>query len=235
MARSTPAQNDRGPARSTFFGPTAAAHSSSTGVGSPQAAQRPPTAPDDGGRQELAARGVGDGPHDRDRLIPGHAHQGGGLHVHGQGPGGGEAGAVGGSFHQRGRGHDRPERDVEAPPAQGGRDQGSGREGGRHPVASLVEDPVGDHEGARRQPVDQSPGHARHGHGGGPVAPVNGLGGRGGPAQPRPGPDDAAARIGDGHGPGLHPQRGQHQQARLVAGGCGRSAGHDRLASSDRR
>ena len=43
------------------------------------------------GDSSSRARGVGDGPHHRDRLLPGHAQQGGGLHVDGERPGGGQA------------------------------------------------------------------------------------------------------------------------------------------------
>ena len=93
MARSTPAQNDRGPASSTWRGPQAAAQRSATGGGGAQRAQRGQAAGDDA-RHRMDRR-VDDGPDHRHRAIPGRGGQRRRLHVGEQRAVGGEPGPFG--------------------------------------------------------------------------------------------------------------------------------------------
>ena len=56
-----------------------------------------------------------------------------------------------------------PDGHRRAPPAQAGRHQRGGREGDGTSTPPLVEHPVGDHEVAGCQPVDQGAGDTGHG------------------------------------------------------------------------
>ncbi len=122
MARSTPAQKDRGPASITRRRPTAAAHCSRTGTAARSADSA--LAPPDRVRQrpQFTFRGVGDGPHHRGGRRPRLSHERGALHVD-------RHGALGGQLRPARtaddaiRGGDRPHHRREAPPPQGRSDQ----------------------------------------------------------------------------------------------------------------
>ena len=160
IARSTPAQNERGSASSTVRSPVAASQSRSAGAARRRA--RRATTPRTGGAgpRERALRGVDDRADHRERPTGGGGREPRGLHVDGERPAGARR-LAGGTGDQRGAGEHRPDVHGEPEPAQGRRERHRRGHGDR-PVGPA--DLVGHHDVARPQPGCERPGHPGHQH-----------------------------------------------------------------------
>ena len=208
IARSTPAQNDRGPARRSVLGATAAAHSERAPLTRRRLRKRSWAFDRHPGIGKRASRLVGDHPDDGERPAGRSRCEPGRLHVDRERRPGVTL-AVGRPENPARRG-ERPDVDAQPSPPERSDEERASRNRG---TGAVVVDELGGAEyvaGAQRR-VDAG-AEARHGERGRLVCERSGRRDPR-PVGPHPGPDDRRARR-LAQGKPLDPHRRQHEQLR---------------------